>query len=106
MKLVLFAAALALSASPAVADWKDKAVELARAEPKVVDAMFADTVSFWASVRDDGSSRDGYARYLCMTLFDAGMPSGGFVVVKVWDAAEMARSELVQLGRHDCKNNN
>lgn len=106
MKLMAFAAFLALSISPAAAGWKDKAVDLAKDEPKVLDAMFADTMSFWASVRDDGNSRDGYARYLCMTLLDAGMPSGDFVVVKIWDAAGMARGDLVQLGRYDCKNNN
>jgi hypothetical protein len=107
---VLFVAATlaAVNASPAFtqsmgeADWKAQAVSLAKAEPQVVDAMFSGASSFWTSALDDGSRRDGFADYLCLVMHDAGMPSGDFYVIRVWDAAAMARDEMKEIGRAEC----
>lgn len=83
-------------------EWRDIAVAEIKKEPKVVDAMFTQNISLWVSVADDGSNRDGFASYLCLLLADAGMQEGDFVVIKVWDAAAMAREKMTELGRHEC----
>jgi hypothetical protein len=85
--------------------WRQKAVKAVRAEPKVVEAMFPNDArnSFWASMRDDGTRRDGFAQYLCMSLFESGMPKGDFIVVRIWDARAMAQSQMREIGKFDCK---
>lgn len=85
--------------------WRQKALKAVRAEPKVVEAIFPNNArnSFWASVRDDGTRRDGYAEYLCMSLFESGMPKGSFIVIRVWDARAMAQSRMREIGKYDCK---
>lgn len=85
--------------------WRQKALKAVRAEPKVVEAMFPNNArnSFWASVRDDGTRRDGYAEYLCMSLVESGMPKGSFIVIRIWDARAMAQSTMREIGKYDCK---
>lgn len=85
--------------------WRQKALKAVRAESKVVEAMFPNDArsSFWASVRDDGTRRDGYAEYLCLSLIESGMPKGSFIVIRVWDARAMAKSQMREIGRFDCK---
>jgi hypothetical protein len=104
IRIVLLTGLLAFASPVAAADWQDKATGLIRSEPKVVEAMFPNesSGSFWASVRDDGSRRDGFAQYLCVVLFEAGMPVGQSVVIRVLDAAALVRGEMVTLGRYDC----
>lgn len=97
------ASVLALTGA-ATADWRDDAVKLVKQEPKVVEAAFPGPVSFWASVQDDGSNRDGFANYLCLVLADAGMPEGASAIVHVWDAASMpGDGEMRELGQADCR---
>ncbi|WP_375590220.1 hypothetical protein ABWH89_05150 [Hoeflea alexandrii] len=83
--------------------WRDKALELAKEEPKVRDAIWSQNISFWISVDDDGSSRDGYASYMCFVLRDAGKPEGEFVSVRVWDHVSMATNSPKQLGQASCQ---
>lgn len=107
----LFGAVLAigigvLAVSAKDQSWREKAVaEITADEPKIVEAMFPSDArnSFWASVRDDGSRRDGFAEYLCLALHEHGMPKGDFVVIRIWDAGAMARNEMKEIGRFDCQ---
>lgn len=87
--------------------WRDQAAILIQNEPSVVEAMFPNNArnSFWVSMRDDGSKRDGFAQYVCLELMSNGMQSGDFIVIKIWDAAKMVQGELSQIGRHNCKKN-
>lgn len=84
--------------------WRETALRTVLDEPSVVEAMFPNDSrsSFWASMRDDGSRRDGFAEYLCLTLFDAGMPKGEFLVIRIWDAGAMARGDMEEIGRFEC----
>lgn len=95
-------ACLALATSATAADWRDKVIEEIRKEPKVVEAMFPQKISLWISVQDDGTDRSGFADYFCTLLHSAGMEDGDFIVIKIWDAAAMAKDEMVELGRSEC----
>lgn len=104
MRRFLFIAAIAAGASVAHADeaWRDKAVKMIGEEKAVVEAMFPQDKSLWVSVQDNGSNRDGYADYMCLVLHDAGMQKGDFVVIRILDAASLARDEMKELGRSEC----
>lgn len=102
MKMILVASTIVLASAAYAADWKEEAIAEIRSEPKVVEAMFTGSSSLWVSVRDNGSRRDGLAESMCVLLHSAGMPTGDFYVVHVWDAAQMARGENVELGRFEC----
>lgn len=102
MRSLITAAAMLMSTA-AYADWKDAALEEIRAEPKVVEAMFQNGGrTLWVSMQDDGTSRDGYANYLCLILSGAGQPTGANVTVRIWDAAVM-RDELKEIGEGYCR---
>lgn len=106
MKYWMLAAAIGF-ASPAVAEepWMTRALGLLKAEPKIAESLFNQDSprSLWVSVEDDGTRRDGYAEYLCLVLYDAGMPIGGYTVIHVYDAAAMAAGESREIGRFDCE---
>ena len=72
----------------------------------VVEATFTGPRSQWISARDGVSRRDGFAEYFCVSLHSAGMPAGDFYVIHIWDAAQMARGNNVELGRFDCSKSN
>lgn len=93
----------AMTATAFASDWRDAALDEIRNEASVVEATFPQNLSLWASMRDDGTRRDGFANYLCLILAEAGKPSGDLVIVHVWDAAKMAREEMVEIGRAECK---
>ena len=80
------------------------AVSAISEDPKVVEAIFPNNSSnsFWVSMFDDGSRRDGYAQYVCQILRDHGMPSNKLIVIRIWDATEMARENFKELGKHEC----
>lgn len=104
--LILFlviAAPFSVGATDYVPDgWRKAAlVEIAK-EPKVEEAMWSQAISLWASVRDDGSRRDGYADYLCMLMLDAGKSDDDFVVVHIWDHSAMQAGDLREIGKADC----
>lgn len=107
MKRLITTAALAFAfILPAAADepWWPQAIKtlLEGNKRTIVEAMFTGTSSLWVSVRDDGSNRDGFAEYVCLEIMDAGMEVGDFYVIHIWDAAQMAREKLVELGRDEC----
>lgn len=105
MKYIAFIFAASL-ASAATADqltpWQEQAVVLALEEPKVLDATWSQSISFWISVADDGSPRDAYASYICLLLNQAGKPQGELVSVTAWDAATAASNNPHQLGKANC----
>jgi hypothetical protein len=84
--------------------WHVAAAQAVAKETSVVEATFPNnsSSSFWVSVRDDGSRRDGFAEYVCLLLIEGGMPKGEFVVIRVWDAAKLAASDFRELGRFEC----
>lgn len=96
------------SASQGNEAWREKAVQvILNDEPKVVEAMFPNDApnSFWVSMRDDGSRRDGFAEYLCLVMHQNGMPDGKLTVIRIWDAGAMARGDMREIGRFDCRLN-
>lgn len=101
--IVTLAIAVSLVSASLAADWREKAVETIKSEPKVVDALFTQDISLWVSMRDDGSRRDGFAEYLCMTLHEEGMNVGDFVIIKILDAAALAQQNTKEIGRFECE---
>lgn len=99
---LITAAAIAISGPVFAQDWRENLTNLARNESVTVEAMFSQDVSFWVSVQDDGSSRDGLADYFCLLTYDAGRPEGESIIISIWDAAAMARGEMERLGRARC----
>lgn len=102
----LLVLAVLTTAALAQEDWRQKSLDaIAANDPTVIEAIFPNDApnSFWASMRDDGSRRDGFAEYLCLILHQHGMPKGDLVVIRIWDADVMARGEMRELGRFDCK---
>ncbi|CDZ60471.1 Hypothetical protein NGAL_HAMBI2605_10410 [Neorhizobium galegae bv. orientalis] len=84
--------------------WMDASVAALSKEKKIREVLFSNdrSTSLWISVRDDGSRRDGFAESACVTLMESGMPVGAFTVIRIWDAAAMARGEQRELGRFEC----
>ncbi|WP_156334080.1 MULTISPECIES: hypothetical protein [unclassified Shinella] len=102
-RIGILALSLLLPLSVAADDaWRDKAIDLIRKEKVVVEAMFPQRISLWVSVRDDGSRRDGLADYMCLLLSEAGMPKGDLVIIRILDAAALARDEMTELGKSEC----
>ncbi|MDZ7822946.1 MAG: hypothetical protein U5K75_02170 [Ahrensia sp.] len=95
---------LALTTSAyATENWRDKAVELAKLDPKVRDALWSQDISFWIGVDDDGTNRSGFAEYFCFVLRDAGRPDGEFVAITLWDHASILNNSPKQLGKAICQ---
>jgi hypothetical protein len=98
----LITAAAMLASTAAHAGWQETAIQEIEAEPKVVEAMFQNGGRvLWVSMQDDGTSRDGFADYLCLILSEAGRPEDQGVTVRIWDASVM-RDELRQIGEGRC----
>lgn len=106
LKRLLATFGLASMTCSALADepWWPDAISLLLKENKrtIVEAKFTGPASLWVSVRDDGSRRDGFAQYVCVEIMGAGMEPGDFYVVHIWDAAQLARGRMVELGRSEC----
>jgi hypothetical protein len=85
-----------------------KALAALKAEPKIKDVLYQpNTAVRWSvGVFDDGTSRNGYAEYLCMLLKENGVPSKG-TVVRVVDIAKIAQggvpSSETSLGSMNCE---
>lgn len=82
---------------------KDKIVAYftSEKEPKVKDALWTSDSMFKVAVIDDGTPRDGFAEYVCLTLkTDFGI-SG--VRVKVIDVVKLvSKNDWVDLGEATC----
>lgn len=92
--------------TPEKGSWRAKFEVLAEKEKKVREAMFTAPFSFWATVRDNGTRRDGFAGYLCMLASDAGWQQGKQgqdFIIHVWDLAAMSQGKLKELGKFHCK---
>lgn len=92
-------------ASPAAKPGSDAARKAALRETMkgstVKDAYWSQDASFWISMIDDGTRRDGYAQSVCQIVRDAGVRD--FVIVTAWDAVAMNRGEFRQLGKATCR---
>jgi hypothetical protein len=86
----------------------ENAKSLLKAEPKVIDLIFdpLNVVEWHVAVKDDGSRRYGYAKYLCLLLREANAYDDD-VDIRIVDAARI--SELkdayrdYSLGAVQCK---
>ncbi len=87
----------------ATKEWQEKAIKLAVAEPKVYEAMWSQSISFWVLMDDDGTDRRGFADYICILLNDAGKPEGEFVVVTIWDRVSTATDSPRKIGKSQCR---
>lgn len=105
MKL-LVAAILAVAtpfAAHAGADWQKKALSAVKAEKTVLDAkwrMPSQNV-LWVAMLADGSSRDGFAEYLCEVITDAA-PAGSLKTVWIYDPASY-KAGGTAMGTAACK---
>lgn len=71
-------------------------------EPKAKDATWTSNNTFKVGVFDDGSSKNGYAEYVCSVLYDY-----GFREKKVWvqiiDINQlMSQNKWIKLGEARC----
>lgn len=81
---------------------KVKTYFLGNDEPTAKDAVWTDKGVFKVGVLNDGSSRDGYAGYVCQVLIDHGFKGRG-VLVRVIDIARLVSTgEWVNLGTAFC----
>lgn len=79
-----------------------------RAEPKVKDLLHqqGQAVEWQVGVLDDGTSRDGYARYICEILAENGA-STPRTQVRIVDITRVSRRETLRsasLGQVACSN--
>jgi hypothetical protein len=85
-----------------------KALALLKAEPKVKDVLYQPNAAVrWSvGIFDDGTNRNGYAEYLCLTLKDAGVDQKG-TIVRVVDMAKIAQGGVpgreTSLGSMNCE---
>ena len=72
------------------------------AEPTAKDALWTAQGIFKVGVIDDGTSRNGYAEYVCSVLYDYGF-SGKRVWVQIIDIVQLSNSgKWVKLGEARC----
>lgn len=67
----------------------------------VKDAHWSTDGSFWITLIDDGTRRDGYAQAVCQIVRDAGVR--GPVTVTAWEAFAMNRGDFKELGKARCR---
>jgi hypothetical protein len=83
------------------------AIAALKGEPKIIDLVYdrAAVVPWTIGVADDGSSRVGYAEYVCMVLREHGQITTG-VSVRVVDYHKFMRNggdaRDASLGHFDC----
>jgi hypothetical protein len=86
-----------------------KALAALKSEPKIKDVMYQpDAAVKWSvGVFDDGTSSNGYAQYVCLTLKDIGIDTER-VIVRVVDIVKIAQGGVpgsdTSLGSAICKN--
>jgi len=99
--IVTFAALMSSSAAMAVPSQEqlDAALAEVKAEKKVIDASWQNPSipSLLAGVHDNGSSRDGYASYLCLVMADHGINGA---IVRVMDVSS---KDWKELGKANCQ---
>lgn len=83
----------------------DKAVNYFKSdqEPKVIDAVWTADDIFKVGVFDNGTSRNGYAQYVCMALSDFGFKNKG-VWVQVIDYRKLINDgSWKRIGEAHCR---
>ena len=71
-------------------------------EPTSKDALWTASDIFKVGVIDNGSSRDGYAQYVCSTLAEFGLSRGTWV--QVIDIVKLTqKNKWVKLGEAHCR---
>jgi hypothetical protein len=82
-----------------------KALEEIKKEPKVTEALLTDANVLYVSVADDGSRRDGYAKYLCGVLTENQASCKWVKVVKVGSMKDPKADNAygILLGESNCK---
>jgi len=86
-------------------DSQEKIVKLFKSskEKTAKDAIWTKRNVFKVAVISDGSNRNGYAEYVCSTLYEHGF-KGKKVWVQVIDIMELTKNETwVKLGEARCK---
>jgi len=72
-------------------------------EPKVKDAIWTSETIFKVGLLDNGTSRDGYASYVCEVLYEYGF-KGRSIWVQAIDIAVLKRTgKWVKLGEARCR---
>ncbi len=84
--------------------WRADYLGLIQKEAGVVEAAWPNNSvgSFWVSVLDDGTPRDGLAQYFCLLRGDVGAPETARFVISIWDAKAMAMGDLRKIGSTNC----
>ena len=70
-------------------------------EPTAIDAAWMSDSSFYVSVKDDGTSRNSYAEYVCLVLYEHGL-KGKYIVVRIIDHVAYKKGKLQTLGKKVC----
>ena len=85
--LIITATSSAAFGATKLNPWQAKALKIVKAEKKVLDAKWRSPESnvLYVSMAPDGSRRDGFAEYLCMTFAEAGAPEGELKSVFIYD---------------------
>lgn len=72
-------------------------------EPTAKDALWTSHDIFKVGIIDDGTSRDGYASYVCQVLYEHGF-NGQKIWVQIIDIVKLTRdNDWVKLGESHCK---
>ena len=92
--LMALAMGLVVAAMPAQAKqelkpWQKEALSLVKKEKQVLDAFWRDPEHnvLFVAMKPDGSSKDGFAQYLCMQVMSAGAPKGKLNSIFIYDPA-------------------
>jgi hypothetical protein len=77
-----------------------QALQEIKKEKKVADAFWYSPHTLWVGMKSDGTSRNGYAKYLCLVLSDFNI-SKVDVVIKDYRKL-MLKNEFVTMGMAYC----
>jgi len=90
--------------TPVVSNY-EKALSEIRKEKQVLEAIITEANVLYASVKDDGTRRDGYAEYLCQVLSNQGVKDIRVKIVKHNSTKDPKRDNAygVLLGESYCK---
>jgi len=105
MKNIIIITIITLFASTALAGGKEAVVKhfIGPAEKTALDATWTSSTTFSVGVKDNGTSRNGYAQYICAVLPDFGINASG-ITVKIIDVVQLHyNKKWVTLGKVRCR---
>lgn len=81
------------------------AVDVVKAEALVLDAVYTDAEVLYASMKSDGTRRDGYAEYLCGLLSEHGITASRVKIVEAFTQKHPERDNAfgVLMGEAVCR---